>query len=150
MYCYVIRDKRGRSGHDLSSCSCCDDSNPFESGFYLYVNNPFGEVKNNHVTHVLDYSPTITVQEGKTYTLSGYVMNPLSGKSASLRANASRGAGSNTVLVSIDGIGDDWGKFSTTFFAGESGEYNLTLQFHGGSLDFGLFVDELTVHSFIP
>ncbi len=120
-----------------------DESNPFESGYSLYVNNPFGEVRNGSVTHVLDYSPTIKLEGGKVYTLSGFVMNPISDFSSSLRAHASRGAGANTVIVSISGAGDDWGYFSTTFFTGESGEYNLSLHFEGGNIDFGFFVDEL-------
>ena len=120
-----------------------DDSNPSESGFSLYVNNPFGEVRNDRATHVIDYSPSINLEGGKVYTLSGYVMNPMSDHSPSLRAYADRGAGSNTVIATISGIGDEWGYFSATFFAGESGEYNLSLHFSGCSVDFGLFVDEL-------
>ncbi len=120
-----------------------DDSNPSESGFSLYVNNPFGEVRNDRATHVIDYSPSIKLEGGKVYTLSGYVINPMSDYSPSLRAYADRGAGSNTVMVTISGIGDEWSYFSTTFFAGEGGEYNLSLHFSGCSVDFGLFVDEL-------
>jgi len=120
-----------------------DDSNASENGFFLYVNNPFGEVRNDKITHVLDYAPTIRLEGGKVYTISGYTMNPVSSNSPSLRATASRGAGANTVIVSINGIGDEWGFFSTTFFAGESGEYNLSLQFAEGNMDFGFFVDEL-------
>ena len=44
----------------------------------LYVNNPFGEVKGDRVTHVLDYMPSITLEGGKVYNLSGFVFNPLS------------------------------------------------------------------------
>ncbi len=120
-----------------------DDSNSFENGFSLYLNNPFGEVKNEHATHVLDYSPTISLEGGKVYTLSGLVMNPLSTYSPSVRSNATLGAGANTVIVSVSGIGDEWCEFSTTFFAGESGIYNLSIHFAGGYVDFGFFVDEL-------
>jgi len=120
-----------------------DESNYFDNGYSLYVNNPFGEVRNNHVLHVLDYIPQINLDGGKVYTLSGYVINPMSDFAPTLSASASRGNGSNTVLVSVNGIGDEWGFFSTTFFAGESGLYNLSLQFNGGDLDVGFFVDEL-------
>ncbi len=120
-----------------------DDSNPFETGYSLYVNNPFGEVRNGRVTHVLDYAPTITVEAGKIYTLSGYVMNPLSNFSPSLRSSSTLEPGGNTIIVSISGIGDEWAQFSTTFFAGESGTYNLALHFADGFEDFGFFVDEL-------
>jgi len=120
-----------------------DENIPFESGYSIYVNNPFGEVRNNRAVHVLDYLPTIHLEENKVYTLSGYVMNPISERSPSLRASASREPGANTVLVSVSGIGDEWGYFSTTFFAGESGDYNLTIHFSEGNVDFGFFVDEL-------
>lgn len=120
-----------------------DDSNVSETGHFLYVNNPFGEVRNDRITHVLDYSPTIKLEGGKVYTFSGYVMNPVSDNSPYPRATASRGTGSNTVIISVNGAGDDWGYFSTTFFAGESGDYNLTLHFNNGNIDFGFFVDEL-------
>lgn len=120
-----------------------DDSNSFRDGNAIYVNNPFGEVKNEHATHVLDYSPTISLEAGKVYTLSGYVFNPLSSHSPSVRTSATLGDGANTVIVSVSGIGEEWAEFSTTFYAGESGDYNLSLHFAGGYVDFGFFVDEL-------
>ena len=122
-----------------------DDSNPFESGFSIFVNNPFGEVKNQHATHVLDYDPMIELEGGKVYTISGYVMNPLSSHNPSVRTNATLGAGANTILVSVSGIGDEWAKFSTTFYAGEGGSYNLSIRFADGYVDFGFFVDELSL-----
>ncbi len=121
-----------------------DDSNSFQNGYSLYVNNPFGQVKNEHATHVLDYSPKINLEGGKVYTLKGLVMNPLSDYSPSIRSNATLGDGANTIIVSVSGIGDEWSEFSTTFYAGESGIYNLSLHFEGGYVDFGFFVDELT------
>lgn len=120
-----------------------DESNPFEGSHSLYVNNPFGEVRNGQITHVLDYSPKIILEKGKVYTLSGYVINPISDYSSSPRTHATKGNGSNTVIVSVNGIGDEWGYFSTTFYAGESGEYNLAIHFEDGNIDFGFFVDKL-------
>ena len=120
-----------------------DESNFFDNGYSLYVNNPFGEVRNNRVMHVIDYVPKMELEGGKVYTLSGYIINPMSNFPPSLYANASRGNGSNTVLVSIGGIGDEWGLFSTTFFVEDSGLYNLSLQLNGGDIDVGFFVDEL-------
>lgn len=121
----------------------CDDTNSFENGNCLFLSNPFGEIKNNHVTHVLDYGPTITLEAGKVYTLSGYIMNPLSTYTPSIRSNAYLGEGANTIIISVSGVGDSWVEFSTTFFAGESGDYNLSLHFADGNFDFGFFVDEL-------
>lgn len=120
-----------------------DDSNSFENGYSIFVNNPFGAIRNEHVSHVLDYAPTVTLEAGKVYTLSGYVMNPLSSYSPSVRTNATLSPGANTIIVTVSGIGDEWDKFSTTFYAGESGSYNLSLHFAGGYVDFGFFVDEL-------
>lgn len=120
-----------------------DDSNSFENGYSLFVNNPFGEVRNEHAVHVLDYAPTVSIEAGKVYTLSGYVFNPLSSYTPSIRSNITLGAGSNTIIASISGIGDEWSRFSTTFYTGESGSYNLSLHFADGYVDFGFFVDEL-------
>lgn len=120
-----------------------DDSNSFENGYSIFVNNPFGIVQNEHITHVLDYSPTISLQGGEVYRISGYVFNPLSTYSPSIRSGVSLGTGANTIILSVSGIGDEWSKFSTTFYAGESGSYNLSLHFAEGHPDFGFFVDEL-------
>lgn len=128
---------------ELWSGGVFDDSNFFENGYSLFVNNPFGEIRNEHAMHVLDYSPTVSIEAGKVYTLSGYVLNPLSSYSPNIRSSITLGAGANTIIVSISGIGDEWSKFSTTFYAGESGNYNLSLHFAEGYVDFGFFVDEL-------
>lgn len=122
-----------------------DESNPFGDGYSIFLNNPFGEVKNDKATHVLDYSGKIHLDAGNVYTLSGYVLNPLSIHSPSVRAQASLESGANTVIVNISGSGDEWAEFSTTFFAGETGTYNLSLHFADGASDFGFFVDELTL-----
>lgn len=122
-----------------------DESNPFGEGQSIFLNNPFGEVKNDKATHVIDYSGKIQLDAGKVYTLSGYVLNPLSIHSPSLRAQASLENGANTVIVNISGSGDEWAAFSTTFYAGETGTYNLSLHFADGASDFGFFVDELTL-----
>lgn len=122
-----------------------DESNPFGEGNSIFLNNPFGEVKNDKASHVLDYSGKIQLDAGNVYTLSGYVLNPLSIHSPSVRTQASLEAGANTVIVNISGSGDEWAPFSTTFYAGETGTYNLSLHFAGGGSDFGFFVDELTL-----
>lgn len=122
-----------------------DESNPFAVGNSVFVNNPFGEVRNEKVTHVLEYSNTLHLEAGKVYTLSGYVMNPLSGYGPSIRSNAHLENGANTVIVNISGIGDEWAQFSTTFYCGDSGEYNLALHLGEGLVDFGFFADEITL-----
>ena len=122
-----------------------DESSPFGEGQSIFLNNPFGEVKNDKATHVLDYSSKIQLVEGNVYTLSGYVLNPLAIHSPFVRTQASLEAGANTVIVNISGSGDEWAPFSTTFYAGETGTYNLSLHFADGASDFGFFVDELTL-----
>ena len=122
-----------------------DESIPFEKGFSMYVQSPFGELKGDTCTHVLDYSPTVHLEQGKVYTVSGYVMNPLSPYSPSVRSVASLSPGENTIIVSVSGIGDEWGKFSTTFYVGESRDYNLSFHFAEGYVDFGFFVDEISL-----
>ncbi len=122
-----------------------DGSNYFENGYPLYVNNPFGEVKGNNVTHVLDYMPTVTLEGGKVYRISGYIFNPLSAYYPSVRTSVSADRGSNNILLSVSGIGDEWSEFTSTFYVAESGEYNLSIHFADGHTDFGFFADELTL-----
>lgn len=122
-----------------------DSSNPFEKGCSIFVNNPFGQVIRESVTHVLDYGPSIELEGGKVYTLEGYVMNPLSSFSPSLRAHANLASGARTVIVTVSGIGDEWAKFSTTFYAGETGTYNLSIHFAEGASDYGFFADEISL-----
>jgi len=122
-----------------------DESISFEKGFSLFVNNPFGEVRNDTVTHVLDYASRVYLEAGKVYTLSGYAMNPLSPYTPSARTSAQLSTGANTIVVNVSGIGDEWSKFSTTFYVGASMEYNLSIHFAQGYVDFGFFVDELVL-----
>ena len=133
------------SGADMWSGGFFDDSNFFEYGHSLFVNNPFGEVRNDFVTHVLDYGPTVNLEAGKVYTIKGYVMNPLVSHTPSVRTTASLEPGANTVIITVSGTGDEWAPFSTTFYAGESGNFNVSLHFTEGSVDFGLFVDEISL-----
>lgn len=133
------------SDADVWSGGFFDDSNFFEHGHSLFVNNPFGEVRNDFVTHVLDYGPTVNLEAGRVYTIKGYVMNPLVSHSPSVRTSAFLEPGANTVIVNISGTGDEWAEFSTTFYTGESGNFNLSLHFAEGSVDFGLFVDEISL-----
>lgn len=122
-----------------------DESIPFEKGFSLFVSNPFGEIRGDTCSHVLDYAPTVYLEQGKIYTISGYVMNPLSPYSPSIRSGASLTPGANTIIITTSGIGDEWAKFSTTFYIGQSGDYNISLYFTDGLVDFGFFADELTL-----
>lgn len=122
-----------------------DDSNYFENGYPIYVNNPFGEVRGELVTHVLDYMPTITLEGGKVYNISGQVFNPLSAFSPSVRSSISADSHTNNIILSIGGIGDEWSTFSNTFYVGESGEYKLSFHFTDGHTDFGFFADEFTL-----
>jgi len=133
------------SDSELWSGGLLESSTGCESESSLFVSNPFGEIKNERVTHVIDYSSTVELDAGKVYTLSGAVMDPLSAHSSTARAGISLGAGSNTIIVNVTNIGDDWSNFSVHFFAGESGSYNLSLHFAEGYADFGFFVDNLTL-----
>ena len=120
-----------------------DRSLAFGEGYSAFVTNPFGEVKNETVTHVIDYSGKIHLDAGKIYTLSGYVMNPLNDYSESIRTNANLEQGANTVIVTVSGADSEWSEFSTTFYAGKTGEFNFSIHFTGGNIDFGFFIDEL-------
>ena len=120
-----------------------DESNPFGEGFCGFVSNPFGQEKNGYITHVTDYSKKIPLEAGSVYTLSGYILNPLNSSSQLVRANASLSNNANTVIVNISGSYDEWAEFSTTFYAGETGEYNLSLHLLDGAADFGFFIDEI-------
>ncbi len=120
-----------------------DMSMNFGEGHCAYIINPFGEVKKERITHVIDYTDKIYLEEGKTYTLSGYVMNPLNDYNQSIRTNANLAASANTVIVTVSGADSEWSKFTTTFYAGQTGYFNLSIHFTEGHVDFGFFVDEL-------
>ena len=120
-----------------------DGSNYFENGYSIYVNNPFGEVRGELVTHVLEYIPTVSLEGGKVYNISGYVFNPLSAYSPSVRTSISSDSVSNNIILSVSGIGYEWSSFSSTFYVGEGGEYNLGIHFADGHTDFGFFADEI-------
>lgn len=123
-----------------------DSSAPYIGDFSVFLNNPFGEEKNGKITHVLDYAETVHLESGKIYTLRGYVVNPLNSYSSAVRARASLISGARSVIVDISGIGDEWSEFSTTFYVGETGSYNLSLHFANGDTDYGFFVDELSLY----
>lgn len=123
-----------------------DESAAFDSNGGIIVNNPFGEVKKNLVTHVLEYDDKVYLEAGKTYTISGMAMNPLSDRSSHPRSRGELSQGSNTVIIYINGIGNDWTEFSATFYASETGEFNLSVYFENGDSDFGFFADEIKLY----
>lgn len=122
-----------------------DRSIAHEDGYCAFIKNPFGEVKNNTVTHVIDYTGKIHLEAGNIYTLSGYVMNPLTDYSTTIKTSAKLENSANTVIVTVSGADTEWDRFSTTFYAGETGDFNLAIHFTGGNTDFGFFVDEITL-----
>ncbi len=123
-----------------------DESVQSEKGYCAYVKNPFGEEKKGLITHVIDYAGKIHLEEGKIYTLSGYVMNPLNEYNKSINTSADLLPSANTVIVTVSGASDVWTQFTTTFYAGKTGYFNLSLHFTGGNVDFGFFVDEITLY----
>ena len=135
------------SSDEQDSWSGCfyDESNPFGEGFCAFVSNPFGQEQNGYITHVTDYSKKIFLEAGNIYTLKGYILNPLNSSSQFVRAGATLSNNANTVIVNISGAYDEWAEFSTTFYAGETGEYNLSLHLLDGAVDFGFFIDEITL-----
>ncbi len=120
-----------------------DDGNSYSGLGAGFVSNPFGEETNSLISHVLEYSEKVYLEAGKTYTLSGAVMNPLSDYAPSMQAHAELEPSANTVIVDIYGIGDEWGEFSTNFYASETGYYNLAIHLKDGSFDFGFYVDDI-------
>jgi len=121
----------------------CDEGAAYEGDEGIYINNPFGEVKNSKVTHVLEYNEKIMFEAGSIYTVSGYILNPVSDYPPSIRTRASLEKGARNVIINISGAGGDWAPFSTTFYASETGEYNLSLHFSDGDVDFGFFADSI-------
>lgn len=122
-----------------------DEGNVFSGVGSGFVSNPFGEETNSLISHVLEYSGQIYLEAGKTYTLSGAVMNPLSDYSPSLEAHAQLEPYANTVIVDIYGIGDEWSVFSTNFYASETGYYNLAIHLKNGNVDFGFYADDIVL-----
>lgn len=120
-----------------------DKSLAFGNGYSAFVTNPFGEVKNDTVTHVIDYTGKIHLDAGKIYTLSGYVMNPLKDYNGAVRTSANLGNSANTIIVTVSGADSEWDRFTTTFYSGVTGEFNLSVYFTEGNVDFGFFIDEL-------
>ncbi len=122
-----------------------DSSLNFGKGFSAFVTNPFGEVKNDTITHVIDYSDKVYLEAGKIYTLSGYVMNPLNDANQQILTSANLESGANTVIVTVHGANSEWQLFTTTFYSGQTGYFNLSIHFTEGNEDFGFFVDEFTL-----
>ena len=120
-----------------------EDGNSYNGLGAGFVSNPFGEEINSLISHVLEYSEKVYLEAGKTYTLSGAVMNPLSDYSPSPEAHAKLEPSANTVIVDIYGIGDEWEEFSTNFYASETGYYNLAIHLKDGYFDFGFYVDNI-------
>ncbi len=120
-----------------------DDGNAYNGVGAGFVSNPFGMETNSLISHVLEYSGQIYLEAGKTYTLSGAVMNPLSDYAPSLYAHAELEPYANTVIVNVYGIGDEWSTFTTNFYASETGYYNLAIHLKDGNVDFGFYVDDI-------
>ena len=122
-----------------------DESAAFSGSFGYVLCNPFGEVSDSLVTHVLEYNGRVGLEKGKIYTLSGRVMNPCAAEAGKLHATASRSDGSDAVIVKISGSGSEYGSFSVRFYSSESRECNFSFQFEKGDESIGFFVDDISL-----
>ncbi len=123
-----------------------DESAAFSGESGIIVQNPLGEVKDGKVTNVLEYNDKITLEAGKFYTLSGYVLNPEEEHFSSIRCNTSLGAGNSSVFITVSGANSEWAEFNVTFYATHSGEFDLSIYFENTSDVIGAFVDEIVLY----
>lgn len=123
-----------------------DESAAYEGFGGAIVKNPFGTVNSGLVTNVLELSDTIYLEAGQMYTLSGYALNPVASSDAP-RTNASLERGGRTVIIYVNGCGDEWSHFTANFYAHESGEFNLSVYFENTDEELGIFVDNISLKS---
>ena len=121
-----------------------DSAAAYEGRRGLQVSNPYGVTGFNKTTHVLDYIPEFTLEAGKFYTFSAYVLNPMAEYSGEVKAIASLNRGHN-LSIEISGIGDEWSFVSVSFTAAVTGDYSLTVLLNGGDEYIGFFVDSFSL-----
>ena len=117
------------NGAEEWSGGAADENAAFSGSFGYALCNPFGEVSDSLITHVLEYNGRVSLEKGKIYTLSGRVMNPCAETSGKPHASVSRAEGSDTVIVKVSGSGSKYNLFSVRFYSSETRECNLSFQF---------------------
>ena len=133
------------NGAEEWSGGAADENAAFSGSFGYALCNPFGEVSDSLITHVLEYNGRVSLEKGKIYTLSGRVMNPCAETSGKPHASVSRAEGSDTVIVKVSGSGSKYNLFSVRFYSSETRECNLSFQFEKGDESIGFFVDDISL-----
>ena len=123
-----------------------DESAVYEGESGIIVQNPLGEVIDEKVTNVLEYNDKITLEAGKFYTLSGYILNPEEEHFSTIRCNASLSAGNTSIIITVSGAKSEWTEFNVTFYATYSGDFDLSIYFENTSDVIGAFIDELVLY----
>lgn len=119
-----------------------DENCAYEGDWGINVFNPYGD---DSTGHILEYTDSVHLEEGKFYTFYAYVMNPMSGDFVEPAASAYIGRGGNELFIDISSVGYNWSLVSASFMATETTDPSLTVTFSGGDMDAGVFVDSVVI-----
>ncbi|MDO4562973.1 MAG: S-layer homology domain-containing protein [Clostridia bacterium] len=144
---YCAQEENFLSGGDFEEQSdmwnggFVDAAAAYEGSGGIQIINPFGSVVNGTCAHILEYNPTVELEAGKFYSVSMYVMNPLSEQETTPSARVSLSESADNILVTVRSVGALWTQVSDTFYITESGTYSLSFQIMGGDEYMGFFAD---------
>ena len=122
-----------------------DNAAAYEGEWGSVVSNPYGDPALGDSGHILEYTDHIHLVEGRFYTFSAFVMDPLSDSEDTPKAQAYIGRNGSELFIDISSIGYEWGNVTASFMATETGTVPLVITLSGGDEDIGIFIDSISI-----
>ncbi len=138
-------DFEDESSLDLWLGAVRDTAFAFDGDWGINVVNPYGDEAAGIYGHILEHRDYLHLEEGKCYTFSMAVMNPLTDSNAIPTASAYIGRNGTELFIDISSIGFEWNVVTASFIATETVDVPLVITFEDVTLDVGVFVDNITI-----
>ena len=117
----------------------------YEGSDGLAVCNPFGDFESDLFGHIAEYYDYISFEEGKFYTFSAWVMNPMADDIAEPSAQAYIGDNVENLYIDISSVGSDWSYVTASFTVSEDMLCRPLISVYGGEIDIGFFIDSISI-----
>ncbi len=122
-----------------------DAGGAYEGEWGIHVANPYGDGTTGVFGHILEYGDYLTLEEGKFYTFSAFVVNPAADSESEGEASAYIGRQGSELFIDISSVGYEWSMVTASFMATETVNVPLVITLSGGDEDIGFFMDNITV-----
>lgn len=142
IFVYSFED---RSEAELWDGGIFDDADSTDGKLSLAVNNPYGDVVNDRVSHLFSYNGSVELESGAIYRLSMDVKSLAPPADRYRLAGIRFGDEDKRIVFEFSGIPDRWTTASQYFMVPESSSYSFSAELKNGGFYEGFLVDNIII-----